>query len=213
MPRFLAFSAIFLLLAACENPRPLSTGQAASIADLQLGKWGYDWGPTWQVRILPEPDGNGREWIQVSYSPDPRTGADRTILVNRYSRWAKLPPEGYRPVMAGGGSETRIFPSRAPVQPGAYRLRIGDLRGSDADLLLRRALELDAAVPDAGFAPLFTLAKDGADTWILEYGRIGDAGIEQNAAIEEFLRKRFFFKELSWIKVPPAAVVPGDAGP
>lgn len=186
------------LMVGCGQPRPVSPGQAVAIADGLLEKHGRTWGPPWQVVEPVGPAADGKRWIQLTYAPDPETGAARIVLVNERSGWVRFPPAGYRPRWELSPVETPRYPSQAVVVPGDQVLVITAAVGPAATM--RRQVErLNRAALEANLAPLFSLLElPGTDTWQLIYGRLGDTGLQPDERILPWLERQGPWSQGRW---------------
>ncbi|HYE05448.1 MAG TPA: hypothetical protein VEL07_07940 [Planctomycetota bacterium] len=195
LPAVLALAA--LVVVACEPRRPLARAEVVGKADSLQRAIGADWGAP--IAVLP-PDGadaDGRRWWQVTYAPG-ASGADRVVLVDHDTGWARLPPAGWRIRPAAGAGGAAAAPDA--LQPGADLLIVATARDRGAEELAREVERLNALARNTGLAPRFSLRDARGETQIV-YGWSGDAGMRRDDAVRDWLRMRTPYADAYWVEL------------
>ncbi len=186
-----------VLLLACEPRRPLVRAEVVGKADSCQRAIGVDWGSP--LSVLP-PDGaddDGRRWWQVSYQPG-GDGADRIILVDHDSGWARLPAPGWR--VRHERAQTASASPPDQLKPGADLLIVATSPERGAEELAREVDRLNALAKETGLAPLFSL-RDARDERQIVYGWHDDAGIHRDDAVRDWLRLRTPYNDAYWVSL------------
>ncbi|MBA3847146.1 MAG: hypothetical protein H0X45_10920 [Planctomycetes bacterium] len=193
----LALPIVALMIVACEPRRPLVRAEVVGKADSLQRALGADWGAPIAVLQPDAADADGRRWWQVSYVPG-ADGADRVVLVDHDTGWARLPPAGWRIRHADAAGSAGIAPDA--LQPGADVLIVTTDRERSDDDLAREVDRLNALAGNTGLAPRFSL-RNARDEGQIVYGWAGDAGMRRDDAVRDWLRLRTPYSDAYWVEL------------